>query len=257
MSWAARRRFFIVLILAAVALVILAIIATATFYKAPSCTDNIQNQGEAGIDCGASCPYLCTVQEESPTVLFTQALPNTSGRTDVVALVENKNLDAAARNVPYHIKLYGSDQALLGEVGGMLDLPPGATQPIYVPGVAFGKQVPANAFLDIAPSAPQWFRLASDPRIVPTVSNTTLAGTVSEPHIEAILTNPSVTTLINVHVIVVVKSGNGNVIGASATVVTAIPAQGSATATFTWNAAFPETPVSIDVEPIVPLPSLP
>jgi len=255
MSWASRRRFIIGAIVITVILAFLALISIAVFYKAPSCSDNIQNQGEAGIDCGGPCPYLCTDQEEPPTVLFTQALPNTdSGRTDVVASVENKNLDAAARNVPYSIVLYGTDQSLIGNVTGTIDLPPGATQPIYVPGVAFGKQIPANAFLEIASSAPEWFHLPTDPRIVPTVSNTALGGTVSAPRIQALLTNPSVTSLSNVQVIVFVKDAQGNVIAASQTVTT-VPPQGTATAIFTWNTAFPGTPVSIEVAPLVPLPS--
>ncbi len=255
MSWAARRRFFILLILGAVAVAFLALISVATFYKAPSCTDGIQNQGETGIDCGGPCPYLCTAQEQPPTVLFTQALPNGAGRTDLIALVENKNADAAARNVPYSIMLYGADQTLIGDKSGTIDLPPGATVPIYIPGVTSGKQTVANAFLDIAASAPQWFLMTSDPRIVPTVSNTTLGGTASAPRIEAVLTNPSITTLTNVHAVVLVRGGSGNVIAASATVVPTISAQGQATVLFTWNSAFPAIPISIEVIPIVPLPS--
>lgn len=257
MAWATRRRFFIILILSAVGIAFLTIVLIATFYKAPSCTDHIQNQGEAGIDCGGPCPYLCVAQEQPPTVLFTQALTNRAGRTDVIAEVENKNTNAAAQNVPYRITLYGANQVLLGEVSGTLDLPPRTTVPIYVPGVAIGKQEVANAFLDIMPSGPRWFTMTTDPRIVPIVSNTTLSGTASAPHVEAVLTNPSVTRLTDVPVVVLVHGTSGNVIAASKTVVSAIPAQGKATAIFTWDNAFPGIPASLEVVPIVPLPSSP
>ncbi len=255
MSWAARRRFFILLIVGAVGAAILAIIAIATFYKAPSCTDGIQNQGETGIDCGGPCPYLCTAQEQPPTVLFTQALPNGAGRTDIIALVENKNADAAAQNVPYHLMLYGAGQVLLGDLQGTLDLPPGATIPLYIPNVASGKQTVTSAFLNIAASAPNWFRMTSDPRIVPTVSNTALGGSATAPRIEATLTNPSVTMLTNVRAVVLVRGAGGNVIAASATIVPSIAPQGQATVLFTWNGAFSGVPLSIEVIPIVPLPS--
>ncbi len=257
MSWAARRRFFILLILGAVVVAFLAIISIATFYKAPSCSDGVQNQGETGIDCGGPCPYLCTAQEQPPTVLFTKALPNGAGRTDIIALVENKNADAAAQNIPYHLMLYGADQTLLGDIPGTLDLPPGATVPLYIPNVASGKQTVTNAFLEITASAPNWFLMASDPRIIPTVSNTTLGGSGTAPRIEATLTNRSVSVLTNVHAVVLVRGAGGNVIAASATVVPSIPAQGQATVLFTWNSAFPGVPLSIEVIPIVPLPSSP
>jgi hypothetical protein len=254
MSWAARRRFIILLIVGAIAVAFLAVVSIATFYKAPSCTDGVQNQAETGIDCGGPCPYLCVAEQQPPTVLFTKALSNGIGRTDVIASVENKNATAAAKNVPYRVTLYGSDQALIQEVTGTLDLPPGATIPVYIPGIDLGKQTAVRAFFSIAASAPKWFTLGANARSVPLVSNTKQSGTISAPRIEAILTNPTVTPFGNVQTIVIVHDKNGDVIAASQTVVSSIPAQGEATATFTWNSAFLDVPASIEVVPIIPLP---
>jgi hypothetical protein len=254
MSWAARRQFFILLVVGLVVVAFLAVILIATFKKTPSCTDGVQNQGEVGIDCGGPCPYLCTAEVQPPTVLFTKALTNNAGRTDVAASIENKNATAAARNVPYSITLYGSGQVLIQEVTGTLDLPPGATQTIFIPGITSGKQPVVNAFLSIASSSPEWFTMATDPRIMPSVSNTTLSGSASAPRIDAVLANGSITPLTNVQVVVLVRDIHNDVIAASETVVPVIPAQGQATATFTWNSAFPGVPVSIEVVPVIPLP---
>ncbi|MCX6787541.1 MAG: hypothetical protein NT108_00015 [Candidatus Kaiserbacteria bacterium] len=254
MSWAARRRFLILLIVGACLTAFLLTIAIATFHKTPSCTDNTQNQDEEGIDCGGSCPYLCSAQKQPPTVLFTKALTNSSGRTDVVAAIENKNAFAAAKNVPYRITLYGAKQSLIQEVTGTVDLLPSATALVYVPGVASGKQVVVGAFLSIASSSPQWFLMTTDPRIVPNVSNTQQGGTPDAPRIEAVLSNSSVITLHTVPVIVMVRDTRGEVIAASKTLVSTIPAQGQATAIVTWNSAFTSTPASIEVVPIIPLP---
>jgi len=254
MSWAAGRRFVILLIVGAVAVAFVTIIGVATFYKAPSCTDGVQNQGEAGIDCGGPCSRLCTVLVQPPTVLFTKAINNGAGRIDVIAQVENKNATAAARNVPFRVSLYGSDQTLIQSITGSLDLPPGTIISVFVPGIPSGKQTVVNAFLDISPSSPQWFSMPADTRIVPTVSNTRQGGTISSPRIEAMLMNQSITVLTNVKVIVLVHNEKGDVIAASSTVVPAIPAQGQATATFTWNAEFPGIPASIEVVPVIPLP---
>ncbi len=253
MSWAARRRFIILFILGAIAAAFFAIVSIATFYKAPSCTDTTQNQDEEGIDCGGSCPYLCTAQRQPPTILFTKAISNGVGRTDVAALVENKNATAAAKNVPYAVTLYGDDRTILQTVSGTLDLPPGATVPVFISGVVSGNQRVANVFLDIATSSPKWFVLSPDPRIVPLVSDTKPSGTVSAPRIETVLTNQSVTRLTNVEVVVIVRDAQGIVIAASKTIVSVIPAQGQATATFTWNNAFSGVPASIEVVPVIPL----
>lgn len=254
MSWAARRRLIILSILGAVILAIVAIIFTTVFYKAPSCVDGVQNQNEEGVDCGGSCPYLCAALEQPPTVLFTKALTNSAGRTDVVASIENKNATAAAKNVPYSVALYGADHVLVREISGELDLPPGATETVFIPGIASGKQAVATAFLDIAPSAPQWFTMTADPRIVPTVSSVVQNGTAKAPRIEAVLANGSVTPLDTVRIVVLVRDTQNDVIAASQTLVPTIAAQSSATAIFTWNDAFLGTPAAIEVTPIIPLP---
>lgn len=254
MSWAARRRLVILLIIGAVIIAFLAIVLIATLAKAPSCTDGIQNQNETGVDCGGSCAYLCTAQVQPPTVLFTKALAYGGGRTDVIATVENKNATAAAKNVPYRITLYGKGQALIQEVTGMVDLPPGTSVPIYVSQIASGKQAVTGVFLDIATSTLMWFSISAGERSVPVVSNTTQSGTVDAPRIQAILSNSTVIPYRNVQAIVMVRNKNGDIIAASSTVLPSIPAQGQSTATFTWNKAFPEMPAAIEVVPVIPLP---
>jgi hypothetical protein len=254
MTWASKRRLLILLIIGAVVAAFLAIFFTSIFYKAPSCSDNIQNQNEVGIDCGGPCPYLCTSQELSPTVLFTKAISNNAGRTDVVASIENINATAGAKDVPYTLTLYGVGQVLIQEVTGTIDLPPSSSVPVFVPGISSGSQKVVGAFLSITPSAPKWVSMATDPRIVPVVSNTTLGGSASSPRIDAVLGNATVTELSSVRVIVIVKDDKGNVVGASQTVVPSVPAQGQATATFTWNNAFSGVPATIEVIPVIPLP---
>src|SRR3989344_8998610 len=233
MSWAARRRFVILLIIGAVVVAFLMTVSIATFYKSPSCTDRAQNQEETGIDCGGPCSYLCREQQQPPTVLFTKAIQNADGRIDVIAYIENKNPDAAAKGVPYSITLYGTGQTLVQKVAGTLDLLPSASVPVFVPGISSGKQKVVNAFLNIDASAPRWFSMPVDTRIVPTVFNTKQSGATTTPRIEAVLTNPSITTLTNVKVIVIVHDEKGNVIAASTTVIPIIPAQGQSIATFT------------------------
>ena len=254
MSWASRRRFIILSIVGIVAVAFFIVLSLTVFYKAPSCSDGIQNQSEAGIDCGGSCPYLCSDQANAPIVLFTKTISQNNGRTDVVVFVENANASTAAKDVPYTLSLYGADQVLVQEITGSIDLPPSSTVPIFIPNIASGSQKVASAFLSIAPSAPKWFTLTVDPRIVPIVSNTTLGGSVSSPRINAVLSNTSVTPITNIDVIVVVHDEQGEVIAASRTIVPFLPSQGQAIATFTWNSPFIRVPAKIEVIPVISLP---
>jgi len=255
MSWAARRRFLILFILGTIIVLIAAVTLIATAYKAPSCADGVQNQGETGVDCGGPCPYLCVASETPPTVLFTQSFTDTTtGRTSIVALVENKNASAAARGVPYRATIYGARQTLIQSVTGTLDLPPGATTPVFISGIASGKQQVTNSFLEIDRTAIKWVAMASAPRTLPGVVSTIQGGSTTTPRVDAVLANGTVTPLTNVRVVVLVRDAHGNVIAASGTVMPQIPAQGSATATFTWNTPFLGIPASIEIDPVIPLP---
>lgn len=254
MNWAARRRFMIALIVGAVVVAFTAVVLIATLYETPSCTDGVQNQNEAGIDCGGPCAYLCTADMQTPVVLYTKVLQNADGRTDIIASVENKNIDAATENVPYRLKLYGSGQVFLQEITGAIDLPPRTTALLYLPGVAVGKQEVVNAFLYVDASALRWFAIDPSTLLAPIVSNVAQSGTKDRPRVKSTLENPSIRSLTNTAVIVVVRDENGNVIAASRTFVPIIPAQGEAEAIFTWNNAFSSTPATIEVTPVISLP---
>lgn len=254
MTWASERQIIVFLVIGAILVALAAGLYFLLLYEGPSCTDGIRNGRETGVDCGGTCAYLCLATEEPPTVLFTQAMLNGEGRTDVISLVENKNQRSAAQDVPYTINIFGYDQALIQSVTGTLDLPPGATMPVFVPGVASGYATPGASFLSIASSSVRWYAENTDPRIVPSVSKVTLNEDTDTPRITATLGNPDVRPMRGVKVIVIVFDASGNAIAASQTIVPLIRAQGSAIATFTWNAPFEGVPVQIRVLPVIPLP---
>ncbi len=118
-------------------LVALGAIGFLIFYRAPSCMDTKQNHGETGIDCGGPCQRLCTVSVAPPSVRFARPLTPVSGRTDVVAYIENKNADAQAKAAHFTIDVYGPDNLLIARKEGTVDLPPSSLVPIFVPRVLF------------------------------------------------------------------------------------------------------------------------
>lgn len=236
-----------------VILIVLGVLSYSTLHKAPSCVDNTQNQGESGIDCGGPCPYLCTEQEQAPVVRFTQARTNANGTTDVIAYVDNTNQGAYARNVAYSVSLYGADHTLGAPIQkGTLDLPPGASVPVFLPNISSGNKPIVSAFLTIDPSTIKW-QAGNDTRILPVVGSAMLGGTTASPRVTAVLNNPSAIALSNVKVILALFDTAGNVIDVSQTIVPSIPGQGSATATFTWNTPFASAPARVDVLPIIGL----
>jgi hypothetical protein len=237
----------------AVAVAFVAVVLIASLYKVPSCTDNTQNQGEAGVDCGGPCPYLCTASESAPVVQFARALTPQAGRTDVIAYVQNQNTTAAAYGAPYRVDLYSAGNVLIASSKGTVDLPPKSTVPVFIPNFFSGNQEVAHAFLTFDTGTLSW-QTYSEARTLPKVASAVLTRASTTPHITAVIQNDDVNPLFNIKVIATVFDAGGNAVGASQTVLPTIGQQGSATAVFTWNTPFPAPIARIEVTPLLPLP---
>lgn len=258
MDWASRRRLVIASIVVGTLLLITSILVFWQTYQPPSCSDGKLNQDETGIDCGGSCPYLCVQENIPPTVLYVLPLTSsTTGRTDVIAMVENKNSAAAARGVPYTLKLYSAQGAVIKEVQGTIDLVPRSVVPIYIPR-ALDAGNPARAFLEIPANKIAWYSLTEDPRIVPVVENRLVMLKADKPRLDMTVINESLYPLSRVPLIAIVLDvETNNIVGVTATIVDVAP-QGRSTASFLWNEPFRSTLIGHEmrheVYPIVPLP---
>lgn len=242
LDWAGKRRLYIIGGAALITLVLLAGILIAVMYEAPSCMDGKQNQDENGIDCGGSCAYLCSADVEPARVAFVRALMNLSGRTDLIAYVENRNALAEAKNAPYVAEIFDAQGRLLGTREGIVDLPARAIVPVFVPGIGAGSA--ARAFLTIAETT-KW-RLPSNAKEPLTV------GTVSmiqgdKARVTAPIENLSPRDEFDRTVVAVVFNANGEAVAATQTVLRVVSAFGKTDAVFTWNEPFPEGAVRAEV----------
>ena len=250
--WGRHRQALILSIIGAIAAFLVAVTLIATLYHAPSCTDDKQNQGEMGVDCGGPCSHLCTLDEQAAQVLFVRPLTQQPGRTDLVAQIANKNSDAAAKNVPYTATLYGSDGGVLATKTGTVDLPPGSSVPIFIPAMYSGFQQAGQAFITLDNASAYWYRY-TDTR--PLVSTSNVVVTPGDtPRATANLSNPTAFPILDLPVIITIYDASNNAIAASRTVVDEVPPQGTASIIFTWNAPWSAAPAREEVVPQVPLP---
>lgn len=253
MSWAAGRRTLILGIIAVVVILIVGTVASLTLHQAPSCMDGKQNQDERGIDCGGVCTTVCSNDALAPAVSFVRGLPQSGGRTDVIAYIENPNPTTAAKAARYRIELYSPDRAIIATKNGTIDLPPGAIAPVFIPNFFQGNDTIGQAFLTFDDTSLNWYRY-EDMRVIPTVEGAKIIGTTEAPRVSATITNTSVKSLPSTKLVATLFDAAGKAIAASQTVTPSLPAQGSVEVIFTWNMPF-SAPVSrIDVRPIVPLP---
>lgn len=75
---------------------------------APTCFDNRQNQGEAGIDCGGPCPS-CEIRTLAPIESnWIKYFPN-DNQVVITAEIKNPNLKWAADSFSYAFDIYGEN----------------------------------------------------------------------------------------------------------------------------------------------------
>lgn len=252
MDWAARRKRLVLTIFALVGVAVVAIIAFAVIYETPSCLDKKQNQDEVGIDCGGSCSTICTAEAKPASVRFARALTQ-SGRTDVIAYIDNPNREAGSYDAHLTLDVY-EDSGRLVRTKLEIDLPPGGTYPLYVPGIATLGSA-RQAFLSFDEGFPIWTRASASGNI-PLVGDIRIGTPETQPRIIATLTNQTARPIQNIPVIVSVFDASGIVIAASQTLVPELPAQGTASAIFTWNEPFAAPAARIEIVPVPSLPSV-
>ena len=253
MSWASRRRTFVVGGVLVIIIGIIAVVLVATFYETPSCTDGVENQNEDGTDCGGPCAYLCRAGVAAPSVRFVRQLTLSGGRTDVIAYIDNPNPLAAVRGARFSIELYGPDNVILATKEGVVDLPPSSTVPVFVPEFFSGFQEVARAFLIFDDESLHWFRLSEEP-IIPSVTDITLE-TGEIPRVRANLGNAGSRPAYAGMAGATAFDVSGNAIASSRTLISLIAAHGTAEAVFTWNEPFSALPARVEVVPVVSLSS--
>ena len=251
MSWATRRRALIFLILFLVLGAGVSAIGIATFYEAPTCSDQKKNQDELEVDCGGSCTLLCPFEARDPVVKFVRAIRASADRTDVIAYVENQNTAAAVRKARYRLDLYGSDNILIASVSGSIALPPVSSIPVFAPRVFSGNRTVARAFLTF-PETLSWERYTdSRPKVF--ISEIITLHPTTTPRVTASVANANFDSLFAIPLVATVFDEAGNAIAVSGTVLERIPPQSSAPAVFTWNVPFAGKPVRVDIVPLIPL----
>ncbi len=87
---------------------------------APSCFDNVQNQGEQGIDCGGPCSKVCIPLNLKPIEISgqPQVFHPSPSSLNVLAKIQNPNSDYAAKSFVYTFKFYDNNGNALGESQG-------------------------------------------------------------------------------------------------------------------------------------------
>ena len=253
MTWAARRRIIIVCIVIAFLGSIVYWHELPNIFKAPTCSDGIQNGDETGIDCGGTmCSTMCTADITLPTVLWVRSFPVTPDVFNAAAYIQNKN-DAATRAIPYEFRLYDSKSILIARRDGVAIVPPLGNYMIVEPGIQTGSATVASTTFDFSATPATWERVPdSEGKLRVSTSNSLLDVSGSIPKLSATVTNPSPTVkLYNTTVAAVLYDADDNAVNVSRTVIPVLGPQASTPVVFTWPQTLGVPIVRSELLPII------
>jgi hypothetical protein len=206
---------------------------------APSCFDNIQNQGEEGVDCGGPCAKVCTPTDIQPIMVQGSVSTFTTGAHNVtfLARVTNVNGDFAASSFDYHFDLYGASDTVIESIPGQSFIYageakylilPNETVPPAVTSVALVVENPVWAESSVIGDAPQF----AFQDVV------TQAAPSSTAEVSGKITNDDASAFAKVMIIAVFKDARGGAVGASQTELDNVAANG----TYNFSVMYPYTP---------------
>ncbi len=238
MSWSASRQLFFGLIFLLIVGLVVGLPAYFYFFNKPeTCFDGKMNQNEGGVDCGGMCQRACMQDViAEPIVLWARAFEVTDGKYNLVAYVQNPNINYISEPVEYAFKVYDKNNVLIGLRNGFMSVPPVKSYPIFEQGFDAGEREPAKVLFQFNDRI-TWNRYNfTRPELG--VSEPTVTKATSTPRIDATVINNTLTRFENVEVVVVVYGEDENAFASSRTFIPLLQSRSQAPITFTWPEPF-------------------
>lgn len=214
------------------------------WYVPPTCFDEVRNGLERGVDCGGTCTRICSADTLAPKVLWTRAFRNTKGLYNVVAYVENRNLNVGAPELHYTVKLYDNN-GLIVEKKNVTVLPPDSVYPIFEGRIETGERVPTQAHLELEKDT-LWLP-ATLGREQFSVKARELISADTKPRLTATLENTALDEARDVEVIATIFDARGVALNASRTVIPILRGRATEDVVFTWQEPIAKTLRSCEV----------
>ncbi len=252
-KWADRKRKRVLLIIGVILL--FAIIGAIVFFagrKKPTCFDGIQNGTETGVDCGGSCARACDDEALNLIVWWERPFKVTKGLYNVVAYLENQNLDLGIENLTYEFRVYNRENVLISEPRvGTTFVEPNKRFAIFEPGIQTGDEEAYTVFFHIL-SQSDWKKVNPDFAYnLFQVTKPVLRKLRTTPQLTAKVKNTSLYRFVNVPVVVIVYNSQGNAIATSQTYIDAIGNGEEKEVFFSWPEPFRSDVARVEIIPRV------
>lgn len=246
-SWSQRRKTFYFLIFTGFLFGFIILPAYLIFYKPPTCDDGKQNGDEKGIDCGGSCVKLCRSQYLDPNIIWTRAIKVKSGIYNIIAYIENPNIDAGVDFISYNFKIKDKDGVLIYEKKGDTFIPPNKFFAVFEDRISMGEKIPTKILFEFT-GGTVWKKQENKEAGI-TVLKKTISYENYLPRVDAVLENHTLESIFKIEVVAIVYDKYDNAVGFSRTFIDKLEKRESQSITFTWPEPLVSDVVKIEIIP--------
>jgi hypothetical protein len=252
MTWAGKRQFiYLSLVLLIIFGVLFAIIYPKISVPA-TCTDGKKNGSELGVDCGGTCSLMCASETRDLIVVWARAFEVAPGVYHVAAYIENQNVDAAVKSVPYQFKLYDERNVVITQREGVASILPNGHTVIFEEALSTGgNRIPKITRLEFTKKPIFWKTSPAykEARVVEKDKGFGSLETV--PKAYATLRNESFIDVGRFQVMAVLYDQFDNAVGVSKTIVDGLPKQTETKVYFSWLTPFEKSVQTLEIVPII------
>ena len=250
--WAKRRKTLYALGLFLLFLAFLIPIVLYLLHEPPTCFDGKQNQGETAPDMGGPCKRLDPRFLDEPKILWVRPLKLRKGYYNAVAYVENTNLSAGAKKVPYIMKFFDDEGVMLTSRAGKTDIYPSMIFPVFEGAIDTDERDVARATFQFT-GVPVWERIDELPSNGIKILKHELRKTKHALRLSAVVKNTTIDDKSNIHFVATLFDKDGSALATSHSYLAYLRADKSAEIVFTWPNQLEDTPASVDIIPLIPL----
>lgn len=247
MTWGQKRRLQYLSGVIGVFLIILFIFLYPLIFKTPTCTDGKKNGEEVGVDCGGICSRMCLSQISDPISLWSRAFHVVGDTYNLVAFVNNQNINSGVENAPYVFRVYDVNNKMIGRMEGTTFIPPNKQFAVFSSRFDSGESQIKSVVFEFTGEL-DWVKKESTIDNLPIfVDNISMGDDVKSPSLSARVKNESIYDLPTFDLIAILYDVDNNAINVSKTFKDGLAGGESITVYFTWPEPLSSTPVIKDV----------
>jgi hypothetical protein len=247
MDWELKRKFTYIFTLLVICAGFTVFLLRGIIFPEPTCVDHKQNGYESGVDCGGICSLRCTSDISPLTVLWAKAVHSAKGRYDLVAMINNSNIDNASHEVGYTFTLYDDKGMVSGTFSGSTTLPLDGKVPVILQSVPLAK-APSNVVATLNDTEHYRVRESPTSPTIKVLSRRFENGSI--PRVYAMIVNTKRLEINNLPVRVVLFDEKDNAYAVGQSLVPHLEKEGAQEIIFTWDEPLPTPPTRIGVYPI-------